>query len=60
MLISGLKIILIIHKNCVDFEKAYGENMTTKKAVTDFLNNKSIAVVGVSHNPKKFGYAWFD
>lgn len=34
--------------------------MTTKKAVTDFLNNKSIAVVGVSHNPKKFGYAWFD
>jgi len=57
MLISGLKIILIIQKNCVDFEKASSENMTTRKAVTDFLNNKSIAVVGVSRNPKKFGYA---
>lgn len=31
--------------------------MTTKNAVTDFLNNKSIAVVGVSRDKKKFGYA---
>jgi uncharacterized protein len=30
--------------------------MTTKQAVNNFLNNKSIAVVGVSRNQKKFGY----
>ena len=31
--------------------------MTTKKAVADFLSNKTIAVVGVSRDKKKFGYA---
>lgn len=30
--------------------------MTTKKEVADFLNNKTIAVVGVSRNKKKFGH----
>lgn len=30
--------------------------MTTKKEVAYFLNNKAIAVVGVSRNKKKFGY----
>ena len=30
--------------------------MTTKHAVNIFLKNKSIAVVGVSRNKKKFGY----
>jgi hypothetical protein len=30
--------------------------MTTKQSVNNFLNNKSIAVVGVSRNRKKFGY----
>ena len=31
--------------------------MTTKHAVNNFLKNKSIAVVGVSRDKKKFGYA---
>jgi predicted CoA-binding protein len=31
--------------------------MTTKQAVNNFLSNKSIAVVGVSRDKKKFGYA---
>ena len=31
--------------------------MTTKQAVNNFLKNKSIAVVGVSRDKKKFGYA---
>ena len=30
--------------------------MTTKQSVSNFLNNKSIAVVGVSRDKKKFGY----
>jgi predicted CoA-binding protein len=30
--------------------------MTTRQAVNYFLNNKSIAVVGVSRDQKKFGY----
>jgi len=30
--------------------------MTTQQAVNNFLNNKSIAVVGVSRDNKKFGY----
>lgn len=30
--------------------------MTTQQAVTGFLDNKSIAVVSVSRNKKKFGY----
>ena len=30
--------------------------MTTQKDVQSFLNHKSIAVVGVSRNQKKFGY----
>ena len=33
--------------------------MTTQKAVDNFLSNKSIAVVGVSRDKKKFGYAAF-
>ncbi len=33
--------------------------MTTQKAVDNFLNNKSIAVVGVSRDRKKFGYSVF-
>jgi predicted CoA-binding protein len=31
--------------------------MTTEQAVNKFLRNKSIAVVGVSRDKKKFGYA---
>ena len=31
--------------------------MTTQQDVKNFLNNKSIAVVGVSRDKKKFGYA---
>ena len=31
--------------------------MTTKHAVNNFLKNKSIAVVGVYRDKKKFGYA---
>ena len=31
--------------------------MTTKQAVNNFLKNKSIAVVGVSRDKMKFGYA---
>lgn len=31
--------------------------MTSKRAIESFLNNNSIAIVGGSHNKKKFGYA---
>jgi uncharacterized protein len=33
--------------------------MTTLKQINDFLDSQPIAVVGVSRNPKKFGYAVF-
>jgi predicted CoA-binding protein len=33
--------------------------MTTKKQINDFIEAQPIAMVGVSRNPKKFGYAAF-
>lgn len=33
--------------------------MTTLKQINDFLDSQPIALVGVSRNPKKFGYAAF-
>lgn len=33
--------------------------MTTMKQINDFLDSQPIALVGVSRNPKKFGYAAF-
>jgi len=33
--------------------------MTTLKQIDEFLNSQPIALVGVSRNPKKFGYAAF-
>jgi predicted CoA-binding protein len=33
--------------------------MTTKKQINDFIESQPIAMVGVSRNPKKFGYAAF-
>ena len=33
--------------------------MTTLKQINDFLDSQPIAMVGVSRNPKKFGYAAF-
>lgn len=32
------------------------KNRTTKKGIDDFLASKTIAIAGVSRNPKKFGY----
>lgn len=31
--------------------------MTTLKQINEFLNSQPIALIGVSRNPKKFGYA---
>src|SRR5512133_910913 len=33
--------------------------MTTLKQINDFLESQPIAMIGVSRNPKKFGYAAF-
>ncbi len=33
--------------------------MTTLKQINDFIDSQPIALVGVSRNPKKFGYAVF-
>ena len=33
--------------------------MATLKQITDFLDSQPIALVGVSRNPKKFGYSAF-
>lgn len=33
--------------------------MTTLKQINDFIDSQPIAMVGVSRNPKKFGYAVF-
>ena len=33
--------------------------MATQKQINDFLDSQPIAMVGVSRNPKKFGYAAF-
>ena len=33
--------------------------MTTLKQINEFLDSQPIALVGVSRNPKKFGYAVF-
>jgi predicted CoA-binding protein len=33
--------------------------MTTLKQINDFIDSQPIAMVGVSRNPKKFGYAAF-
>ena len=33
--------------------------MTTLKQINDFIDSQPIAMVGVSSNPKKFGYAAF-
>lgn len=33
--------------------------MTTLKQINDFIESQPIAMVGVSRNPKKFGYAAF-
>jgi uncharacterized protein len=33
--------------------------MTTLKQINEFIDSQPIAVVGVSRNPKKFGYAVF-
>jgi predicted CoA-binding protein len=33
--------------------------MTTLKQINEFIDNQPIAMVGVSRNPKKFGYAAF-
>ena len=33
--------------------------MTTLKKINEFLNSQQIALIGVSRNPKKFGYAAF-
>jgi predicted CoA-binding protein len=33
--------------------------MTTLKKINEFLNSQPIALIGVSRNPKKFGYAAF-
>lgn len=33
--------------------------MTTLKQINDFIDSQPIALVGVSRNPKKFGYAAF-
>jgi hypothetical protein len=33
--------------------------MTTLKQINDFLDSQPIALVGVSRNPKKFGYSVF-
>lgn len=33
--------------------------MTTLKQITDFIDSQPVALVGVSRNPKKFGYAAF-
>jgi predicted CoA-binding protein len=33
--------------------------MTTLKQIIEFIDNQPIAMVGVSRNPKKFGYAAF-
>jgi len=33
--------------------------MTTLKKIIEFLNSQPIALIGVSRNPKKFGYAAF-
>jgi uncharacterized protein len=33
--------------------------MTTLKQINDFIGSQPIALVGVSRNPKKFGYAAF-
>ena len=33
--------------------------MASLKQITDFLDNQPIALVGVSRNPKKFGYSVF-
>lgn len=33
--------------------------MTTLKQINDFIDSQPIALVGVSRNPKKFGYATF-
>jgi uncharacterized protein len=33
--------------------------MATLKQITDFLDSQPIALVGVSRNPKKFGYSVF-
>ena len=33
--------------------------MTTLKQINEFLDSQPIALVGVSRNPKKFGYATF-
>ena len=33
--------------------------MTTLKQINEFLDSQPIALVGVSRNPKKFGYAAF-
>lgn len=38
-------------------QKVKDNIMTTKKAIADFLSNRAIAVVGVSRDKKKFGYA---
>jgi uncharacterized protein len=56
MLISILKTSKKLLKKLVDFEKDKGGFMTKQSAVTNFLKNKSIAVVGVSRDKKKFGY----
>lgn len=33
--------------------------MTTQKQINEFLGSQPIAMIGVSRNPKKFGYAAF-
>lgn len=33
--------------------------MTTLKKINEFLNSQPIALIGVSRNPKKFGYSAF-
>jgi hypothetical protein len=33
--------------------------MTTLRQINEFLENQTIAIVGVSRNPKKFGYSAF-
>ena len=39
--------------------KKFSEPMTTLKQINEFLDSQPIALVGVSRNPKKFGYTAF-